>query len=215
MEAAGDFFQPRRKIDSGTDAGEVEPVAAADIAVQNSPDMQRDPEAEALDSFSYGVIHRIDTGARLARGFQYARANLLNVAVLLRDRKDGEQPVAHEFQNFPAMRPDRRHLAVKIMIEDIHYGFRRQPVRKRGKAAQIRQPDRGIHRIGVAAPYLPAENPLAGAVADIGVEQERSGTAKADDFDDPRQRRNDFPQALDVVFRKPAHLFRGPARRMD
>ena len=126
--------RPRREIDGGTDAGEVEPVAAADIAVQNFSDMQRDPEAEALDSFSYGVIHRIDTGAGLARGFQYARANLLNIAVLLRDRKDGEQPVAHEFQNFPAMLPDRRHLAVKVMIEDIHYGLGQQPVRKRGEA---------------------------------------------------------------------------------
>src|SRR5258708_3894655 len=49
IEPAGDFFQPRCKIDGGTDAGEVEPVAAADIAVQNSSDVQRDSEAEALD----------------------------------------------------------------------------------------------------------------------------------------------------------------------
>src|ERR1700738_1211398 len=43
MEPAGDLFQPCRKIDRGPDAGEVEPVATADIAVKNFPHMQRDP----------------------------------------------------------------------------------------------------------------------------------------------------------------------------
>ena len=72
---------------------------------------------------------------------------------------------------------DRVHLTIEIMVENIHHGLSRQPVRERGKAAQIRQPDRGLHGIGVAAANLAAENPLAGAVADIGVEQVRSGAA--------------------------------------
>ena len=71
------------------------------------------------------------------------------------------------------MRPDRCDLAVEILIEDIDHGLGRQPVRQRRKAAQIRQPDRGMHRIGVAAADLAAHDPLAGAVADIGVEQNR------------------------------------------
>jgi hypothetical protein len=84
-----------------------------------------------------------------------------------------EQSVAHEFQDLAAMGPDRRHLAVEIVIENIDHGLGRQPVRQRGKAAQVRQPDRRMHGFGVAAPNLAAENPLAGAVADIGVEQDR------------------------------------------
>ena len=71
------------------------------------------------------------------------------------------------------MRPDRRDLAIEILIEDIDDGLGRQPVGQRGKAAQIRQPDRGMHRLGVAAPDLAAHDPLAGAIADIGVEQHR------------------------------------------
>jgi len=51
---------------------------------------------------------------------------------------------------------------VEVAVEDIDHGFGRQPVGKGGEAAQIRQPDRGMHRIGVATAYLPAENPLAG-----------------------------------------------------
>ncbi len=98
------------------------------------------------------------------------------------------------------MAADRGHLAVEIAVENLHHGFGRQPVRQRGEAAQIRQPDRGMHGVGVAAPNLSAENPLAGAVADIGVEQVRGGAAQIDDLDDPRQRRHQFPQRRDVVF---------------
>ena len=76
VEAAGDLFQPRREIDGGTDAGEVEPVAAADIAEQNPADMQRDAEAETLDGFAIGVAHRLDAGAGFPRGLQHAPADL-------------------------------------------------------------------------------------------------------------------------------------------
>ena len=71
------------------------------------------------------------------------------------------------------MRPDRRHLAVEIAVENIDHDFRRQPIGQRGETAQVRQPDRRMHRLGVAAADLAAENPLAGAVADIGIEQGR------------------------------------------
>src|SRR4051794_19747193 len=75
-EPARDLFQPRRQIDRRADAGEVEPVAAADIAVENSSDMQRDAEAKPF----YGVADRIlqigDTGARLMGGFEHMRADL-------------------------------------------------------------------------------------------------------------------------------------------
>src|SRR3954453_6307096 len=50
-ETARDLFQPCRQIDRRSDAGEVEPVAAADIAIQDAPDMQRHAEAKALDGF--------------------------------------------------------------------------------------------------------------------------------------------------------------------
>ena len=133
--------------------------------------MQRDPKAEALDGLADRIMHRLDAGAGFARGFQHTGANLLDIADIFRDRKHRQQPVAHELQDFAAMRPDRRHLAVEIIVENIDHGFGRQPVRQRGKAAQIRQPDRGMHGLGMAAANLAAENTLAGAVADISVEQ--------------------------------------------
>ena len=114
MQPAGDLLQPCGEIDGGADAGEIEPVAAADIAVQNFPDMQRDAEAEALDGFADRVMHRLDAGAGFARGLQHVAANLPDVADIFVDRKHREQAVAHELQHFPAMGPDRRHLTVEI-----------------------------------------------------------------------------------------------------
>ena len=140
--------------------------------------------------------------ARLpARGRRRAR-----IAVIFRDRKHREQPVAHEFQYLAAMAPDRRHLAIEIVVENVDHGLRRQPVRQRGKAAQIRQPDRRMHRIGMAAANLAAEDALAGAVADIGVEQDRGGAAQADDLDQPRQRRHERSQRGQLVIAEAAGL---------
>ena len=72
------------------------------------------------------------------------------------------------------MSPDRGDLTIEILVQNIDHGLGRQPVRQRREAAQVGQPDRGIHGLGMAAPDLAAHDPLAGAVADIGVEQARS-----------------------------------------
>ena len=61
------------------------------------------------------------------------------------------------FRTSPPWVLDRGDLAVEIVVEDIDDGLGRQPVRQRGEPAQVRQPDRGIHGFGVAAPDLAAE----------------------------------------------------------
>src|ERR1700704_3389109 len=83
IEAAGEVFQPRRKIDGWTDAGEIQPVAAADITVQDFSNMQSDPEAEALDGFSNREMHRFHAGAGFARRLQHTRADLPDIADIL------------------------------------------------------------------------------------------------------------------------------------
>ncbi len=85
------------------------------------------------------------------------------------------------------MRADRRHLTVEIMIENFDHGLGRQPVRQRREAAQVGEPDRGMHRVGMTTADLAAKNPFAGTVADIGVEQHGGGAAQAHDLDDTRQ----------------------------
>ena len=90
--------------------------------------MQRHTEAKALQRLPDRVMHRFHTGAGFARGFQHARTNLMNLVLLLRDRKNREQPVAHELQDFPAVISDGRHLAIEIAVENIHHSLSRQPV---------------------------------------------------------------------------------------
>ena len=110
---------------------------------------------------------------------------------------------------------DRGDLAIEIMVQNVDDGLGRQPVRQRREAAQIRQPDRGIHRLGMAAPDLAAHDPLAGAVADIGVEQARGHAAQTKDLDHPRQRHHDAPQRRQLFVGETARLFGGPARAVD
>ena len=72
-----------------------------------------------------------------------------------------------------------------------------------------------MHGVGMAAPDLAAHDALAGAVADIVVEQAQRGTAQVDDLDDPRQRPHDRSQRGQFVIAKAAGLLGGPARRVD
>ncbi len=106
---------------------------------------------------------------------------------------------------------DRRNLAVEILVENFDHGFGGKPVRQRGKAAQIRQPDRGLHGLGMAAPDLSAKNAFAGAVADIGIEQDRRHEAQPRDLDQSGKRRDQPTQGLELHIGEAARLFRGPA----
>jgi len=87
------------------------------------------------------------------------------------------------------MPADRRHLAVEILIENVDNDFRREPVGQRGKAAQVRQPDRSLHGFGVAAANLARKDALAGAIAHIGIKQRGRVAAKLEDFAQAREGR--------------------------
>jgi hypothetical protein len=53
-EPAGQLFEARNEVDGRPDAGEIKPVAAANIAVQHLADMQSQPEAHALGDGEVG-----------------------------------------------------------------------------------------------------------------------------------------------------------------
>ncbi len=158
------------------------------------------------------VAQLLDAGAGFPRRLQHAPAHLGSIVFVLRDRKHREQPVSHEFQDLSAMLADRRHLAVEIAIENVHHDFRRQSIGQRRETAQVRQPDHRTHRLGVAAADLAAENPLAGAVADIGIQQRRGLPAQADDLDDPCQRPHQRSQCIELPIAEATGLFCRPAR---
>src|SRR5215469_6136777 len=113
----GQLFKPRRQVDGRADTGEIESVAAADIAVQHLADMQREAKARATadpdpdKGVGCGNL-RLDFVGCLQR----LSARVREVGRLAGDRKDRQHPVAHEFQDFASAVENRRDLAIEIAI---------------------------------------------------------------------------------------------------
>ena len=133
--------------------------------------MQRESKPKLLrEIFTFGRIQGVDVAARRARCRQHATAHLMNIEIISGNREDGQQSVAHELQDLPAMLEDGGDLTIEIVVEHSDDRLRRQPVRQVGVAAHIGEPDRGADFVGVATPDLARENTRAGVVAHIGVE---------------------------------------------
>src|SRR6516225_5071644 len=211
---AGELFEARGQVYRGADAGEIEPVSAADVAIQDVADVKRQSKTHAADFNSGRPIQRSDVSARLICAGQCARANLRGVA-LVSNREDGQQAVAHEFENVPAMLDDRGNLAIEIVIEQLNQSLRGHTVRQQGEAAHIGQPDCRMDRFGVTPPNLAGENSFAGVVADIGIEQIARGSPQRADFGDPRERSDDRFDGFDLRVAKATRLPRGPSRQMN
>ena len=116
-EGRRELLEARREVHRRADAGEIQPVAAADIAVEHLAQMQRQTEADAPRSPA--ALERLDVCAALraprrARVRRPRRRRRRPVA-----GKDRQQPVAHEFQHLAAVLEDRGHLAVEIAVEQI------------------------------------------------------------------------------------------------
>ncbi len=176
--------------------------------------MQRHAEAEALAALAARILHGIDIGPGLARGFEHAGADLADIALVLGDREHRQQSVAHEFQDLSAVLTYRRHLAIEILIEDVDHDLGRQTVRQRGEPAQIRQPDRRLHGFGMAAADLSGHDPLAGAVADIGIKQRGRGAAQRQNLAEPCKGSHDRPQRGYLLVGETVGMLGGPARCM-
>ena len=79
-ELGRDLFQPRREIHRRADAGEVEAVAAADIAVHHLADMEREPEAYRLLVLAYARKFS-DAFSHIERARQHAAAYRAGIVV--------------------------------------------------------------------------------------------------------------------------------------
>src|SRR5258708_22964492 len=86
---------------------------------------------------------------------------------------------------------DDRYLAIEIAVEEVDLNRRRQTIGQCGEPAHVRQPDRRVDLLDVAAPDMPGEDALTGVMPDIGIEQGASHPPQRSDFGNPRQRRDD------------------------
>ena len=188
-ELGRDLFQPGREIHRRADAGEIEAVAAADIAVHDLADMKRKAEPDRRLVLA-GRRQLGDALLEFLRARERAPTNLADF-ILRGDGKDRQQAVAHEFEHLAAVTEHGRHLAAEIEVQTVDQRLRRQPLGDRGKAAHVRQPNRGADRLHIAAADLAGKNTLAGLVTDISVDQIFRRAPQRADFRDPRQRRDD------------------------
>ena len=70
---------------------EFQPIAAADVAVQNLADMKREAKAEAFDGvIVVGMTQGFDLGAGFARSVENAAADLRRIGAVLANRKYGQ-----------------------------------------------------------------------------------------------------------------------------
>ncbi len=112
-------------------------ILAADVAVEHLAEMKRDAAAHGLASRRVVAPQRRHGVARLARRDKRAPAGGRGVAVAPGQRKDREEPVAHELQHLAALAMDRGYLTIEIAIEESDELWRRQPVGTRGEAAHV------------------------------------------------------------------------------
>src|SRR5262249_46745261 len=151
-------------IDRGADAGEVEPAAAPDIAVEDAAEMEGEAEPHLV--LARWNRERRDIGARRPGGGKRPRRDGGGTSGSIAERKGGEKPVPHQLQHFAAGRRDRRNLAVEIAVQEIDELLRGEPVRPRGETAHVGEPDDGGDALDVAAPDVAGEDPLPGMMSD-------------------------------------------------
>ena len=151
--------------------------------------MKCEPEADAGVIVGRGM-ERGDIGPRVMRGFKRGGAHFDGLR-LAADREYRQQAVAHVFEHFAALFDDRRHLAIEITIEEIEQRLRWQPVRQRGEAAHIGEPDRRVDLLGEAAADLAGQHAGSGVLADIGRQHIMRDPVIGADFGDARQRRGE------------------------
>jgi len=88
-QPTGQLLHASRQIDGLADAGEIETVAAADIAVKDLAQMQRQPEPQPVEMLDSGRLgQRLDIRLRRTGGGERAAASFGRVGIASGDRKD-------------------------------------------------------------------------------------------------------------------------------
>src|ERR1700676_2167582 len=153
----GEGFETRSHVDGRTDDGEVEPGTRPDIAVHDVSDVD-----------ATAVIQRPTTGFAVLfvqgnhglTGFRHGMQQI-SAGRRLAQRKNGEQTVADEFQDFPAMSRNRLRHRVEIAVQKINDVIARPVVGDPGEVTQIADHDGGAYRLPASAPGGAGQNQLA------------------------------------------------------
>jgi hypothetical protein len=208
VQHLGQALQPGGRVHRGADHREVEPRRRADVAEHQLAHVQRQPVAERLAPVGGApLVERQHRPARLDRGAERPHAGALLV-----QREHREHPVADELQDLAAVAGDRVAQRVEEVVQHVEHLAGRQALGERGRAAQVAVPDRGPDR-GAGTTYdLARQHPLAGVVADVGVEQVLGEPPVESDLGCHRQHGQQVVDAQEILGREAAGPFGAPGR---
>src|ERR1035437_10299944 len=101
-KAGGELFEPRCEVHRRADAGEIQPVTAADIAVEHFAKMERQTKAYAVCKADIGRrFDGVDVDLCFARRSERAITDLAYIRRSFGQGEDRQQSVANEFQYPP------------------------------------------------------------------------------------------------------------------
>src|SRR5271166_5337214 len=136
-------FDAGRFVDRGPDDGEVEPVARADVAVKHLPDVEREVDGRDRDAGRRAArVQRIERLHRLDCSIERAPAGFRTARVF--EGKDGQHPVADEFEHLAAARPERSRETLEDVVEQINDDGAGRGIADRGEAPDIGVPEHGL-----------------------------------------------------------------------
>src|SRR5262249_55871620 len=88
-QSTGQLLHACCQVDGLADAGEIETVAAADIAVKDLAQMQRQPEPQPVEMLDLGRLgQRLDIRLRHTGSGERVAASFARVGIASDDRKD-------------------------------------------------------------------------------------------------------------------------------
>ncbi len=162
--------------------------------------MDADAVAERIVALAQVLlVENGKSGLRLADG-----SEKLTAGTWIAERKDRQKPVAHEFQDLPAVPLDRFRHGIEIAVEEFDDVVAGPQVRQLREVAQIADEDRGTHRHAAAARGRSGKDLLARMRPDIGLEKRAGEAVFQPDLADKRQGRQNVLQEGEIIGAKSA-----------
>jgi len=166
LDSPAHALEPGRLVDRRAQNREVEPLGAADVAVEHLAQVQ--PHEETGRRLPCRPPLRPEPIDPLERGLCGVESGPTGCVLLLVEREDREHTVAHELQDLAAELRDRVEDGTGISVEQSHEPVRGQHVGEGREPLEIAEPDRRADRLDLAPGDPPGEHVVADVSPQIG-----------------------------------------------
>nr|AAF22882.1 adenylate cyclases-like protein [Bradyrhizobium japonicum] len=187
---------------------EIEPILAADIAVEDLSDMQPDISRRGGTAVRLPpLVQRCDVLAEQMLGAERSTSRMRHVLA----GEHREHTVTDQLQHVAAGIVDRIDHGLRIVVEKRDDLVGTDALADPGRAAQIRVPQHCLDALGDAARDAAAQHLLGGAAAEIDAPERARDIDLLRRLDREPQHRHEIAQGLQLGFAEAAVAARGPA----